>query len=291
MASYTFLGGFMKKTFQVIGIITLLFGSFLYTEEVATTSKLSDDLLNEIKTKADSYKVEPKEAIIKNGTIVPGVNGKKVDIKKSYDNMRQIGYFNEKLLIYKRIMVKNNLEENKDKYIVSGNQSKKEISILFKVNQNMDLNNIVYILNKEKVKGTFFINSSFLENNHNYVIRLIEDGHTVGNLSNNLDYSDSDFVWMKTILTSSLQKHNYCYTEKADDEVIDICSLQNSYTVMPRLVVKNRLFTMVKNNLSPGLIVVININNNTVSELEYMIDYVKSKGYEIKPLEKLLFSE
>lgn len=281
----------MKKAFQFIGVITLLFGSFLYTEEVATTSKLSDDLLNEIKVKADSYKVEPKEAIIKDGTIVPGVNGKKVDIKKSYNNMRQIGYFNEKLLVYKEILVKEKLNANKDKYIVSGNQNKKEVSILFKVNKNTDLNNVLYILNKEKVKGTFFINSSFLENNHNYVIRLIEAGHTVGNLSNNDDYSDSDFVWMKTIITSSVQRHNYCYTEKANEEVIDICSLQNSYTIIPSVVIKNRPSIMVKNFLSPGLIMKIDINKNTVSELEYIIDYIQSKGYKIKSLEKLLFSE
>ena len=86
MATYTFLGGFMKKTFQAIGIIALLFGSFLYNEEVATTSKISDDLLNESKLKSDNYKTDPKEAIIENGTIIPGVDGTEIDIKKSYEN-------------------------------------------------------------------------------------------------------------------------------------------------------------------------------------------------------------
>ena len=281
----------MKRTFQIIGIIVLLFGSFVYNEQVAMTSKLSDDLLNEIKLKADNYKKDSKDGLIENGTIVPGIDGKKVDIKKSYENMRQIGYFEEKLLVYKNIRAKNNLKDNKDKYIVSGNQSKKEITLLFKVNKNMDLNNVIYILTKEKVKGTFFITSSYLENNHNYVIRLIEDGCTVGNLSNNEDYTDSDFVWMKTIITSSAQKYNYCYTEKANEEIINICSLQNSYTVMPGLVVKNRPFNMIKNNLSPGLIVMVDINKRTISELEYTINYIKSKGYKIKPLEKLLFRE
>jgi hypothetical protein len=49
--TYTFLGDLMKKCFQMIGIITLLIGSFIYTEKVGTAAKLTDPLLNEIKSK------------------------------------------------------------------------------------------------------------------------------------------------------------------------------------------------------------------------------------------------
>ena len=46
----------MKKFFRLVGIVTLMVGSFVYTEKVATTAKLSDDLLIEIKSKKDGYK-------------------------------------------------------------------------------------------------------------------------------------------------------------------------------------------------------------------------------------------
>jgi len=274
----------MKIFFRVIGIFTLLIGSFMYNEKVATTAKTTDTLLDEIKLKSINYKIEPKEAIIEENKIIPGINGKEVDTKKSYERIREIGYFNDKLLVYKQIKVKNKLKDNKDKYIISGNQSKREVSLIFKVNN--DITNILNMLNKEK--GTFYITSTFLENNHNLVIEMLKEGHTIGNLSNNRDYTDSDFIWMKTILTSTkYQKYNYCYAESENKETIKICKLQNSYTIMP-LVIKDKPFITLKNNLKEGGIYSFEINNNLKEELPNIINYINAKGYKIKSLEKLL---
>ena len=93
-------------------------------------------MLDEIKTKSINYKIEPKEAIIKDNTIIPGINGKQVDIKKSYEKIREIGYFNDKLLVYKQIQIKNKLKNNQDKYIISGNLKKREVSLIFKINND-----------------------------------------------------------------------------------------------------------------------------------------------------------
>ena len=282
--TYNFLGGFMKIFFRVIGIFTLLIGSFIYNEKVATTSKQTDTLLDEIKTKSINYKIEPKEAIIKDNTIIPGINGKQVDIKKSYEKIREIGYFNDKLLVYKQIQIKNKLKNNQDKYIISGNLKKREVSLIFKINN--DITSILNILNKEK--GTFYITSTFLENNHNLVIEMLKEGHTIGNLSNNRDYTDSDFIWMKTIITSTkYQKNNYCYAEEENEEIIKICKLHSSYTVMP-LVIKDKPFITLKNNLKEGGIYSFEVNNKLKEELPNIINYINAKGYKIKSLENLL---
>lgn len=279
----------MKRIFQAVGIITLLVGSFMYTEEVAMTSKLSDDLLNEIKEKSGNYKISPIEATIKNNTIIPGINGKEVDVQESYNKMREIGYFNDKLLVYKDVFVKESLKENKDKYIISGNQSKKEVSLVFKVNNTDDIEGIINTLDKNNVKGSFFITSTFLERNNNLVLRSLQNGHTMGNLSDDEDYDDSDFIWMKTVFISDkFQKNNYCYVEKPDDAVLKICKVQNSYTIIPTIVIKNRPFVQIKENLKPGNILLFYVNSKTKTELENIINYIKAKGYSIKSLEKLL---
>ena len=160
----------MKKTFEVIGIITLLIGSFMYKEEVSMTAKLSDSLLEEIKTKSTNYKIKPIESIITNDTIIPGINGRKINIKKSYNKMKEIGYFNEKLLEYNKIIVKNPLKQNKDKYIISGNKNKKEITLIFKVTK--EINSIIKTLDKNNIKATIFIDSAYLEKHHDYIINL-----------------------------------------------------------------------------------------------------------------------
>ena len=114
----------MKQGFQILGIITLLVGSFWYSKEVDTVAKLSDDLLNEIKLKAPNYKKEAVLPIMTKETIIPGINGQEVDINKSYNAMREIGYFDEKMIKYKDIKIKDELKENQDKYIISGNNSR-----------------------------------------------------------------------------------------------------------------------------------------------------------------------
>lgn len=277
----------MKKFFQVIGVVTLMIGSFIYTENVQYASKTSDFLLNEIKSKKDGYKENAIEPIIKDNTISPGLNGREVDVKKSYQEMSKIGYFDDKLLVYKTLSVENPLDKNKDKYVISLNNSKMNISIIFKVNNNDDISSLVKLLDSRKIKGSFFITSGYLQKHHNQIIQLIEDGHTVGNLSNNEDYEDSDFVWMKTIITNiGVQKYNYCLTDKYNKLILNNCRIQNSFTILSNNVIKSRPLISIKKYLKPGNIIVIDVNDEVKKEFEIMLNYIDSKGYTIKSLEE-----
>lgn len=277
----------MKKIFQIIGVITLMIGSFIYTENVQKASITSNTLLNEIKRKKDSYKENAIEPIIKDNTISPGLNGKEVDVKKSYEEMSKIGYFDDKLLVYKTLPVENILDKNKNKYIVSLNNSKMNISIIFKVKNNDNITNIIKILDKKNIKGTFFVTSGYLEKHQNQIIRLIQNKFTVGNLSNNEDYNDSDFVWMKTIITNiGNQKYNYCLTDKQNKKILSTCTIQNSFTIMTQNIIKTKPFINIKKMLKPGNIIVMDVNNELKKELEIILNYIETKGYNIMSLEE-----
>ena len=277
----------MKKIFQIIGVVTLMIGSFIYTQNVQKASITSDTLLKEIKSKKDGYKENAIEPIIKDNTISPGINGKEVDVKKSYEEMSKIGYFDDKLLVYKKLPVENTLDKNKDKYIVSLNNSKMNISIIFKVASSEDITSIVKILDKKNIKGTFFITSTFLEKHHNQIIDLIERGYTIGNLSNNEDYEDSDFIWMKTIITNiGNQKYNYCLTNKPNKIILNNCKIQNSYTIMTDNIINTRPLTNIKKMLKPGNIIIMKVNEELKKEIEVIVNYIDSRGYNILPLEE-----
>ncbi|MBR3230148.1 MAG: polysaccharide deacetylase family protein [Bacilli bacterium] len=277
----------MKKIFQIIGVITLMIGSFIYTENVQKASITSDPLLNEIKRKKDGYKENAIEPIIKDNTISPGINGKEVDVEKSYKEMSKIGYFDDKLLIYKTLPVENVLDKNKDKYIVSLNNSKMNISIIFKVDNNDDITSIIKILDKKNIKGTIFITSGYLEKHHNQIIDLIQRGYTIGNLSNNEDYEDSDFVWMKTIITNiGSQKYNYCLTNKPNRKILTNCKIQNSYTIMTNNIIQTKPYINIKKMIKPGNIIVLEINKEAIKETETILNYIVSRGYTIMPLEE-----
>ena len=279
----------MKKFFQIVGLLTLMIGSFIYTEKVGTTAKLSDTLLTEIKSKKDGYKENAIEPIIKDDTIIPGINGKEVDVQKSYEAMSKIGYFDDKLLVYKPLKVKETLDKNKDKYVINGNNTKIHVTLLFKTRPNDDLTSIINTLNQKKIKATFFIESKYLEKHHNQIINLIQNGHTVGNLSNNGNYNDSDFVWIKTIVTNiGPQIYNYCYTEKPNKNTLKICTIQNSITIMAEIIIKKNPLLKLKQSILAGAIISLDVNKQLNNELIAILNYITSKGYQIKPLEELL---
>ncbi|MBR2588313.1 MAG: polysaccharide deacetylase family protein [Bacilli bacterium] len=277
----------MKKLFQIIGILTLMIGSFILTNKVQTVSRNTDELLTEIKSKKDGYKENAIEPMIKDDTIIPGINGKEVDVLKSYEEMSKIGYFDDKLLIYKTLKVENTLDKNKDKYITGLNSSQMVICPLFILKEKDDITEILKVIKKLNIKTTFFITSGYLEKHHNQIIKLVEEGHTIGNLSNNENYEDSDFVWLKTIITNiGKQKYNYCLTREKNKKILKTCKIQDSYTILTNREIKNKPLINVKKYLEPGSIIIFNISKELNTEFQALINYTNSRGYIIKPLEE-----
>ena len=275
----------MKQGFQIIGILSLVVGSFIYSEKVDMVAKLNDDLLTTIENKSPSLKQKPVESIITKDTIIPGINGKKVDIVKSYQNMKEVGYYNEKLIEYEPIKVKEPLSKNKDKFIIRG-PNEKNIFLIFKI-KDTNIETIKKVLNKNKITASFFINSNYLEKNYNEVIRLIKSGHTIGNLSKNEDYLHSDFNFIKTIVTNASGGNNYCLSETKNKEILKQCQKEDSYTIMTKTI-KNNHFINVKKNLTKGAIISLETNKELNKEIQNIVNYIISKGYKIKPLESLV---
>lgn len=259
----------------------------MLTKQVRTASKQTDALLSEIKSKKDGYKENAIEPYIDDDKIIPGINGKEVDTKKSYAEMSKIGYFDDKLLVYKTLPVQNTLDKNKDKYIIGLNNSKMEVSLIFKVKSSENITNIVKKLNEKNIKGTFFITSSYLEKHHNQIIELVQKGYIIGNLSNSEDYNDSDFIWMKTIITNiGNQKYNYCLVKEPKKNVIKICAIQDSYTILSENIIKEKPLLNLKKVVKPGSIITLEVNQSLNNELEAILNYIESKGYTIKTLEE-----
>ena len=278
----------MKKFFEYLGLITLVCFSFFYTEKTTSVVKELDDIMIKIKEVAPNYNIEVKEAIIKENTIIPGISGKKVDINTSYQNMRKLGTFNENYLEYESIKPKELLKNNLDKYIISGNNFKKQVSLIFLVDENSKIDSLLKILDKNEIKANFFVDGDWFEDNNDKVIELIKNKHIVGNLSYNRDYGNSSFIWMDTIIKKvGKQSISYCYkTDNKKD--LDICALQKNYTIAPSLEIEDYPLINLKNNLNSGSIIAFKINNSLIKEMELIIKYIKSKDLEIVNLETLL---
>ena len=279
----------MKKAFELIGLVSLICFSFFYTEKISTVIKENDEILRQIEEVANQYEIEPINAIISDNNIIPGINGMEIDIKQSYKKMKKVNSFNSNLLVYKEIKPEISVNKVYDKYIVSGNQLKKEVSLLFLVEENDTIDEIVNILNKYDVSSTFYTDGTWFENNNEKIIDLINDGYLIGNLGYNYKYDVSGISWMNTIVTRiGKQNNTYCYTEEENQELLSICNNNKSYTIKPSIITSNNPLIEIKKDLTNGSIITLKANVTTIKQLPLIIEYINSKDLEIVSLEELL---
>ena len=280
----------MKKFFSLIGMLSLAIVSFIYTNKIVEVAKQFDDVMTTVsEVSADYYKDPIDGIIIDNVSFIPGINGRNVNVDKSYKKMRKFGGFNKNLLEFDVISPKNKLENNLDKYIISGNKSKNNVSLIFIVKEYSDITNALKILNDKNIKADFFVDGYWLEKNNELVSKIINDGNNVGNLSYNMDYQNSAFSWMDTIIKRlSHEKYGFCYSEEENLDNLKICSMNNNFTIKPNIIVKSNPLGEIKENLSNGSIISLPVNKLVDSQLLSIINYINSRGIEIVTVKELI---
>lgn len=283
------MGDILKKIFEIIGFLSLVCFSFFYTNKISTVIKENDDILKQIKEVKEQYEIKSIDAVISNDEIVPGVSGSVVDINSSYMKMKKANSFNANLLVYKSVKPSVSVNNVYDKYIVSGNRNKKEVSIIFVLENNENIENIINTLNNYNVKTNFFVNITWFDNNNSYITKLINEDHIVGSILINTDYTKSNISWMNAIITKiNNQSSNYCYNKNKDNDFLNLCKLNNAYTIVPSIEAFDNPLIQVKSNILNGSIISFKVNDKLETELPLIIEYIKSKGYNIVTLEKLL---
>ena len=255
----------MKKLFKIIGLISLTCFSFFITEKTSLVVKNMDDIMISIKENMDNFKTKSIDATITDDTIIPGISGRKVNINKSYKKMKEYGTYNEELYVYDSVKPDISLSDNKDKIITNTNKSKRMVSLIFMVDKYTDISDILGIMNNYNIKSTFFITSSYLENNN--IEYLKKEGHNIGIIG------DSNIEWMKQVI-----KDKYC--------LVDTCVDNDLYIIKPYNISSNTPLLDVKNNLDNNSLLAFTINRTLKKELPNIIIYIKSKGYTITNLDE-----
>ena len=272
----------MKKLFKIFGIITLTCFSFFYTDRVMDVIADNDPLKNEIINLSDNYKLSSNEAVVSGDTIIPGTNGREVNIDKSYKKMRTGNVFNDKLLTFNVLYPEYRLKDNIDKYIINGNVNKKEVSILFIINNDNNLDKIINILNNKNTKANLFVEYNYLFNNISKIKKY--NSNNIYSYSNKYVY-DTLVISNNIIDRISNNKANYCLTKIKDKDNLNTCSYSNMFAIIPSIIGN---YNDIKNKLSNGSIILLDTNINSVNELSYIIDFINGKGYSIVGLDELL---
>ena len=277
----------MKKIIKFIGLFILIVFSFFYTDKVASVIRNEDSLMVEIKNVLDVYSVSPVDGIVNNDTIIPGLNGKEININKSYKKMRENGIFDKDLIIYDVLKPKISISDNRDKFIIKGNNNKQMVSILFILDNNKYFDIIENIVNDKGVVVNYFVTSDYLINNSTVVATL--KNREVYNYGDDGKYTPDNIIFSNNLI-SRITKNDaiFCLSTSFTRSVIDLCGSNGLYTIVPNIVVNDNAYNVIKENVDSGSIILIKVNNSNIRQLGISIDYIKGKGLIIDGLSHLI---
>ena len=276
----------IKKLIKVFFILLLSLFSFYYTNKSIELVREQDPIMKTIRTTSNKYNVSPVNAEIKHNKIIPGISGKEINYVETYTKMKQYGTYNEILTTLQETKPTVSINNYYDKYVISGNPIKRSVALVFKL-ENDSFKEILNILNNNNVSGTFFIDGLYLENNSKTINSLTN--HEIELLNYNNSYDEIYFSSSKDYLESLTNRNlKYCYTEKEDIELINLCQKQKLHTIIPTIQIKTSPYQEVKDQLTNSAIISIPLTGNTKKELDITIKYIKSRGYTLEKLEDLL---
>lgn len=280
----------MKNIVKMIGLCTLIGFSFFYTDKVIEVIREEDKIMIELTSIEDIYKTEAVDANIVGNTITPGLEGRVINIDESYKKMKNSGQFNKNLIIYDIVSPNNSIHNNKDKFIIKGNNNKQMVSIIFILDNDNYFDKIEAITKKKDIKANYFVNYSYLINNSTKIKENV--GNEFYSYGDNGEYTPDNLLFSNNLISRIRNLDaKYCLTINMNENVLNLCSKNNLYTITPTIIGDKSPYNTIKNNLNSGSIILLNMNSETINELPTIIDYIKGKGLKIEGLSKLLSEE
>ena len=277
------MGDILKNVIKTIGLISLICFSFFYTETIIDVVWQQDDIMIKINNEKDNYKIEPTPAIVTKDTITLGLNGCEVDVEKSYKEMKQIEIYKDILLSYKQIQVDNSISKIYDKYIVKANNKLKNIALIFVINNENDLKQLLTI---KDVYINIFIDYKLLANN---LKELKKDNYSVYPYTQDQKYTKDILVYANNLINNNFNnKSLYCITDTKNITTLNTCKKQKMHTIYPTIITNNHAYNNIKNNITNGSLILLEANTKTIDEFPQIINFIVSKGYKILSLDQIL---
>lgn len=253
----------MKDYLKYIFIIFIVMFSFYYTDKIYEFSLNNNTILASINYYADSYDTKCIEGSINEKGIILGLAGIKVNKNKSYSNMKG-NKFNESLIEYEKDECILNKEDNLDKYIISGNNINKKISLVIDIINKKYYKDMIKVFNKNNIKYNLLINDNFIDN-------------------------ESTILYKGNDIKSIRKNYENIYCVKINDyEIINDCKKYKINSIRAINYIDNNLYTNTKKLLNNGNIIFIKESNLNLDELQITLNYINSRGFEIVDINELL---
>lgn len=276
----------MKRVYPVILSCLLIAFSFYYTNKVAGIVRGKDPIMQSIKEEKANYEKKAINANVSGDNIIPGKNGKKVNIEASFQKMSQYGKYNDSLYVFDEVEPEVSINTYFDKYVESGREDSKDVALVFDILRFDNMDDVLSLLESNNVTATFFVDGLFMENNRSLLENVSKKGYEIELLSYNGGYDKIYFESSLHVLNDiTKDRPKYCVAHYDKKEVLDICNSLSLHTVIPSVDTSNNSFGVVKNKLRGGSIIGL---SNSRANLNTIINYIKQKGYNLVRLDTLL---
>lgn len=251
------------KIFKLIGIMGLMCFSFYYVDKVANLGMYNSELYKTIVNNSVNYEIDYVNAeVYDEKYIVPGMYGKKINARKSYENMKSYESFSEYFLDFDLVKPDISLEENKDKIIKNGNVSKNAVS---------------FIVNNNSIKNYFKSN--------NLKANILVDYNTFDSTSifEQINNDLSNFKRLDNLMKKNDKNNSLCFIS---DENLDVCKKYRKYLISYTYLVDNNII-FLKNNVKSGNIYYVD-DKSSLENLKLLIKEIKYKGLDIVYISELI---
>lgn len=273
-----------------------------------TAAKQQDTLLNEITDKSTEFEEKPQDAYIDRvWKKTPGRNGRKVNIEKSYENMKIKNRFDKSLLVFEEISPSISLSDLPASPIYRGHPEKEMVALLINVSWGTEhIPSILSTLKKQDVKATFFIEGKWAKENKNIVNMIHEQNHLIGSHAYNhpnMAHISKQEITEQLVKTNEIIEAIIGYRPKwfappsgsYNQQVVQIAHELDMETILwtvdtidwknPSLsVMINRVMT----NIHPGATILMHPTDVVVQGIDQLIDEIKRKNYKLGTIEQLL---
>lgn len=249
---------------KYIFIITLMLFTFYLSDRVTNLAINKNPLMQEIKEKSSSLTVMGSNATIVDNTIIPGIKSKSVNEKESFFKMKEFGQFNETFLVYDYKDPEISLAKNKDKIIISGNKSLRQVSFIIEDNE--------FLKNYFASHG---IKVSILSNTKT---NFLEEEYL------NSEQEAEEFKDLESLLKRNNLNTKICVLGYSN---LKLCKEKEYYLVEPNIKLNNSLILTQKQELSNGSIILVN-KSITEKNLNIILNQIKHLDLNIVYLSKLI---
>ena len=253
----------MNKALKSVGIIVLLCFSFYYTHQFALLMQKKDPIYQNILVLKEEASLKSIDATINGDYIIPGLDGKEVNVEKSFQQMKNHGVFGENYLVFDEIIPAISLNQNKDKIIKKGNSSKMAVTFILSEDSNL--------INYFEETGMDY---TLLTTSQNLNSKL--NGERI-----NIDFNNYNKVEKE--LSKNNVNSNICFIEKLDK---DFCLKKKKILVESTYNINNNNAANYLNKIEAGSIYYL--KNLDLSYLKLFIENIVYKGYSIVKLSDLI---